>query len=196
MVPKSASEFKKLYRAQALKHHPDRGGDEEKFKDLVTAKMGWNRAGNFKFVGSGAEAAEAPPGPVAAARASAAPEDKDKPILVSILKKVIAVKSDPRMTGVAMSYVNLNVRNKAPFPSGSLTDEELDYLTRNKEKHHFLKTIVPYFSSLKDHPNGYFIRKKRSTGPEQFRSTGKSLEYLLSALKVLWTEQKDREKEK
>jgi len=185
-VPEDKAEFTKLYRMQALKHHPDRGGDQSKFQELVTAKSVWNRKGNFEFVGR--PGSSKPPGPSrspARPASAPAPESKDEPLLASILKKVIAVKDNPRMTGLAMSYVNLHVRNKAPFPSGSLTDEELDYLTRNKEKHPFLKTIVPYFSSLRDHPNGYFIRKKRSTGPEQFRSTGKSLENLLSALEAL-----------
>ena len=184
-VPEDKAEFTKLYRMQALKHHPDRGGDQSKFQELVTAKSVWNRKGNFEFVGRPGSSRPTGPSRAPASSPPRPPADKDEPLLASILKKVIAVKDNPRMTGVAMSYVNLGVRNKAPFPSGSLTDEELDYLTRNKEKHPFLKTIVPYFSSLKDHPNGYFIRKKRSTGPEQFRSTGKSLENLLSALEVL-----------
>jgi curved DNA-binding protein CbpA len=30
----SADELKKAYRRAAVEHHPDRGGDEEKFKEL------------------------------------------------------------------------------------------------------------------------------------------------------------------
>ena len=33
----SADEIKKAFRAQAVKHHPDQGGDEEKFKELNEA---------------------------------------------------------------------------------------------------------------------------------------------------------------
>ena len=38
-VPKTASdqEIKKAYRKLALKHHPDKGGDPEKFKALSEA---------------------------------------------------------------------------------------------------------------------------------------------------------------
>ena len=33
----SNEEIKKAYRKLSLKHHPDRGGDEEKFKELSAA---------------------------------------------------------------------------------------------------------------------------------------------------------------
>src|ERR1700677_2401368 len=33
----SADEIKKAYRSEAIKHHPDRGGDEAKFKELNEA---------------------------------------------------------------------------------------------------------------------------------------------------------------
>lgn len=38
-VPKTASqdEIKKAFRKKALKEHPDKGGDPEKFKELSTA---------------------------------------------------------------------------------------------------------------------------------------------------------------
>ena len=35
----SASEIKKAFRRVAMKHHPDRGGDEEKFKELQLAEL-------------------------------------------------------------------------------------------------------------------------------------------------------------
>ena len=33
----SAGEIKKAYRKLAMKHHPDKGGDEEKFKGITEA---------------------------------------------------------------------------------------------------------------------------------------------------------------
>ena len=33
----SATEIKKAYRKLAMKHHPDKGGDEELFKEITTA---------------------------------------------------------------------------------------------------------------------------------------------------------------
>eukprot|EP00894_Picocystis_sp_ML_P000110 jgi/Pico_ML_1/50627/g1806.t2 len=33
----SADEIKKAYRKQAIKHHPDKGGDPEKFKEIGQA---------------------------------------------------------------------------------------------------------------------------------------------------------------
>ncbi|MFA5382986.1 MAG: DnaJ domain-containing protein, partial [Candidatus Micrarchaeia archaeon] len=33
----SAEEIKKAYRKLAMKHHPDKGGDQEKFKELSEA---------------------------------------------------------------------------------------------------------------------------------------------------------------
>ena len=33
----SAGEIKKAYRKMAVKHHPDKGGDEHKFKEISAA---------------------------------------------------------------------------------------------------------------------------------------------------------------
>ena len=33
----SPDEIKKAYRSLAMKHHPDRGGDEKKFKEISEA---------------------------------------------------------------------------------------------------------------------------------------------------------------
>ena len=34
----SPDEIKKAYRSLANKHHPDKGGDEDKFKEVLMAK--------------------------------------------------------------------------------------------------------------------------------------------------------------
>lgn len=57
-VPKDASQddIKKAYRKLALKHHPDKGGDEEKFKEITgayEALLGKRKEVSREFPGGG-----------------------------------------------------------------------------------------------------------------------------------------------
>jgi curved DNA-binding protein len=58
----SDAEIKKAYRSLAMKHHPDRGGDEKKFKDLNAAYESLTNPDKKKIIDMGGDP-NAQPGP-------------------------------------------------------------------------------------------------------------------------------------